>query len=218
MRLSTPVAALAGAAALCLAVAGAASAAPFAGPVSLVGSLDLPDQRSGPKVFAVDGIVVGAGPELTGADEVENPSGWCGDLLVDIDPDAQTITVSADQAVCDFYTVDLDVLTTEIATVTVVSDALGDDRDPATTTDTVLDAVVDGTGVHLSWTRAAGVGAFYTAGSTVLSYTLVPAPVVTPPVVTPVVTAPVVAAPVVAAPVAPAAPARVVVAAPTFAG
>jgi hypothetical protein len=83
----------------------AGAGAPLPTTVSIRVELDLPYQEGsdGPVVFEVTDAPVGAGPELTGADMVDNPSDWCGSLNVDVDNVAGTITVTPDE-VCDFQT------------------------------------------------------------------------------------------------------------------
>ncbi len=46
----------------------------------------------GPAVFQVTDVPVGAGPELSGADLVSNPSDWGGSLFVDLDNATHVIT------------------------------------------------------------------------------------------------------------------------------
>jgi len=87
--------------------------------------LDLPYccDDEGPVVFEVMRVAPGDGPELTGADLVENPSDWCGSLEVDIDPDAQTITIDSDD-VCDFQTAVVTITSATIVSIELVSDDL----------------------------------------------------------------------------------------------
>ncbi|MFN3937475.1 MAG: VPLPA-CTERM sorting domain-containing protein [Gemmobacter sp.] len=47
---------------------------------------DLPSRASGPRILAAGGRTVAHGPELTVADETQNPSGWLGLATVDINP------------------------------------------------------------------------------------------------------------------------------------
>jgi len=67
--------------------------ATFAAPVSAAivsadfnASFDLPDANFGlgPRVFEALGRGLGAGDELTDADEIQNPSGWGGGAFIDI--------------------------------------------------------------------------------------------------------------------------------------
>ncbi len=78
--------------------------------------MDLPTAVAGhgPVVFQVTDVAVGAGPELTGADLVTNPTPWGGSLNVDVNNTDHTIRVTPD-----------DPDTFETATVTVTSPGLG---------------------------------------------------------------------------------------------
>jgi hypothetical protein len=69
---------------------------------NLYASIDLPDFSSGPMEFEALDVLVGDGPELTGDDLIANPSEWCGDIEVDIDLDAMTITVTGGDDFCNF--------------------------------------------------------------------------------------------------------------------
>lgn len=118
--------------ALLIGLAGLAAAAPAsaatAGHVDIRVELDVVDAggnsvRSGPAVFEVTDAAIGAGPELTGADLIDNPSEWCGNLTVDVDPDARTITVAAEDD-CSFTDVRVWVSSPEFTSVTLVSDDL----------------------------------------------------------------------------------------------
>jgi hypothetical protein len=81
-----------------IASVGAATGAWTGGPVTIRVELDLPESNSdGPRVQQVTGVTPGDQVELTSADEIENPSDWCGTLWVDIDPDAHTVQVSTGQ-------------------------------------------------------------------------------------------------------------------------
>lgn len=84
--------------------------------VSITVSMDLPTAVGGhgPVVFQVTNVAVGAGPELTGADLVSNPTPCDGSLNVDVNNTDHTITVTPD-----------DPNTFETATVTVTSPGLG---------------------------------------------------------------------------------------------
>lgn len=191
MKLRTAAAA----AATTLLIAGLATPATAAldDPVDIYAALDLPSISDGPRTFEVTGVVVGDGPELTGEDETGNPSDWCGDILVDIDPDAHTITVSADQEVCDFHTVVVEITTAEIASIAVVSDGLAeayDDEDTLLVPGATLEATAAADGVVLSWTMIEDYP-FDTAGVSVFSYTEVadvPATPATPVIVAPAFT------------------------------
>lgn len=99
-------------------------------PVDIRVEHDLIPGDSGPRVLEVTGVTAGAGPEITVADEVDNPSDWGGNVLVDIDPDAQTITVEVEDQNC-YDIVQVEITTDEIASIQTVSDELWD-PDPAT--------------------------------------------------------------------------------------
>lgn len=70
------------ASAAAIAVPGIASAAILSADFTL--ELDLPDIGSGPRMFEALGAPLGAGNELTLADEVSNPSGWAGAASIDL--------------------------------------------------------------------------------------------------------------------------------------
>ena len=74
-------------------------------------------------VYQVTDVPVGDGPELTGADLIANPSGWCGSLAVDVDNVARTITMTPDE-VCNFETATVEVVGEGIDTLTTISDEL----------------------------------------------------------------------------------------------
>ncbi len=80
---------------------------------------------SGPKTFAVTGVPVGAGPELTGADVQTDPSDHCGALAVDVSLDPTTITVTGIGA-CSYSDAYVKVTLhgMEFSSTTVLSDAL----------------------------------------------------------------------------------------------
>lgn len=79
--------------------AGAADGAWTGGPVTIRVELDLPENSSseGPLVQQVTNVIPGDQVELTSTDVIDNPSGWCGTLWVDIDPAAKTVQVSTGQ-------------------------------------------------------------------------------------------------------------------------
>lgn len=190
MQTRTLVAAVASA---LLIAAVAAPAAALTDPVDIYAALDLPTDSLGPRTFEVAAVVAGPGAELTAADETANPSDWCGDMLVDIDPVAQTITVSADQEVCNFETAVVHIETAEIASVAVVSDGF------AVATDGNGDPLVPGAtlaiqtaadGVTFTWTMIDTFD-FDNGGVSVFSYELVadqPAAPATPVIVAPAFT------------------------------
>lgn len=71
--------------------------------------------------FTVSDVVPGPGPELTEADENLN-DGLCGAVEVDIDPDADTITLTGADGDCFFEEAYVSIGTTEIQSVEIVSD------------------------------------------------------------------------------------------------
>jgi hypothetical protein len=103
----------------------AGSAEPVPQTVSIRVELDLPyvGYSDGPKVFEVTDVPVGDGPELTGADEIADPSGWRGSLTVDIDNVDQTITIAPEEPF-DFQTASVVVEGEGIDSLDVVSDTL----------------------------------------------------------------------------------------------
>lgn len=122
------IAAVAGLAALAVPITfgmPAGSAEPLPQTVSILVQLDLPygEGSDGPIVFEVTDVPVGDGPELTGANEVANPSEWCGSFTVDVDNVDQTITIAPDVA-CDFQTASVIVEGEGIDSLDVVSDTL----------------------------------------------------------------------------------------------
>jgi hypothetical protein len=69
---------------------------------------DLPNfGSSGPLVYENNGVGIGAGPELTGADFVQNPSGWGGGVVhIDYDPTTNILLLDS-QDTWDFEVFDL---------------------------------------------------------------------------------------------------------------
>jgi hypothetical protein len=89
-----------------LAVAGTANAGIVQ--ADITESLDLPFySANGPRVFSVNNAIVGPGAELTGANEIQNPSGWQGYL--DVDLGAFSITFQHQEGTTDY----------QIATITI---------------------------------------------------------------------------------------------------
>ena len=108
-------------------------------PIDLRAEHDAP-QSNGPLVLEDLGEVAGPQVELTFDDDVQdNPSEFSGNVTVDVDPDAQTITVTADGEDC-FETVLVEITTDEIASITNLSDTLF--NGPATRTESVSGGVV----------------------------------------------------------------------------
>lgn len=102
MRAFTAAAVSAAAVAGLVGTATAASAADEDTYANIYAAIDLPTFGSGPMEFEATDVLVGPGPELTGDDLIANPSDWCGDIEVDIDLDAMTITVTGGDSYCDF--------------------------------------------------------------------------------------------------------------------
>lgn len=80
----------------------------------------------GPAIAAVDDRPVGAGAELSEADFVENPSGFDGCFAIDVDPAAQTITVTPLVDGEYYGALDISVSSPRFASVALVSDGLFD--------------------------------------------------------------------------------------------
>jgi hypothetical protein len=113
-------------------------------PVDIRVEHDLDDSPAGPRVLEVTGVTAGAGPEITIADEIANPSDWGGNVLVDIDPDAETITVEVEEDNC-YDSVIVTITTDEIGSVTTLSDDLfevSEEEGPVTLTTSVAGGVV----------------------------------------------------------------------------
>lgn len=99
------------------------------GAVTIRVELDVPHgtvPSAGPKVQQVTDVSPGSGFELTGADTIANPSGWSGSLAVDIDPEAETVIVTAD-GYGDFQTATVRISGAEFASFTLVMDGLWED-------------------------------------------------------------------------------------------
>jgi hypothetical protein len=118
-------------------------------PVDIHVEHDLDDSGSGPRVLEANGVTAGPGPELTIADEIDNPSNWGGNVLVDIDPDAETITVEVEESNC-YDSVIVEITTDEIGSVTTISDALFAPEDEEDGPVTLATSVVGGV-VTLAW-------------------------------------------------------------------
>jgi hypothetical protein len=91
-------------------------------PIDVRAEHDRP-QSFGPKVLLRTGVTAGPGVELDAGDHWENPTEFEGNVMVDIDPDARTITVSTEQVDC-YETVLVQITTDEIEAITNVSDTL----------------------------------------------------------------------------------------------
>ena len=146
--------------------------------VDIRAGLDLPHAEShkGPKAYAASEVLVGAGPELTALDLTDNPSDWRGDIAVDVDDIAGTITVSADGKPWDFETVKVSLATAainsfEFSTLELVSDELLEEGTP----DMLSFGVADGE-ISLDWDVARGMDdpeSTDMTGSAVFKYTRV---------------------------------------------
>jgi hypothetical protein len=111
-----------------LAVAGTANAGIVR--ADITESLDLPSiSAGGPRVLSVNDAVVGSGTELTGANEIQNPSGWNGYL--DVDLGAFSITFQHQEQFTDY----------QIATITI-SDIIFSDLDEIITGVTLTSASI----------------------------------------------------------------------------
>ena len=155
--------------------------------------------------------VITDGPELTGMDWLTPRQDWQGDIKVDINPEAQTITVDHDQISVGLYrTIRVQITTTSIASAAPVSDGFrplqiaGHEDEPLIAS---LETGASNNVVSLTWT--AGENSYFAMDQpSVFSYTLtpdssdnpvVPVPTDTPapvPTGTPVPPAPVTPAPV----------------------
>lgn len=150
-----------GAVALLFAVVGAVAPAGADDPVVVdirveLDFIDAVEPSEGPRVFEVTGVEAAAGTwELTEADEVENPSNWCGSVMVDVDPDAGLITVATEED-CNFHTAMIRINSEQIDDITLVSDDLWgpDPMDPGNPDTGTMDPVTitgNGSGFDLFW-------------------------------------------------------------------
>ncbi len=146
MRIVRSLTAAALAAGTLLVVAAPADA--VTGPVDIRVEHDLVP-NDGPRVLEVTGVTPGAGPEITVADEIDNPEDWEGNVLVDIDPDADTITVEVEDSDC-YDTILVQITTDEITEIATISDELFPEA-PVTLTTSVAGGVVT-----LSWVSDEG--------------------------------------------------------------
>jgi hypothetical protein len=116
------------------------------GPVDIRVEHDLLPSDLGPRVLEVSDVTPGDGPEITVADETENPDNWGGNVLVDIDPTNDTITVEVEEQNC-YDTVVVEITTDEVGSITTLSDEL---FAPGDTSVTLTTSVVGGV-VTLEW-------------------------------------------------------------------
>lgn len=91
------------------------------------------------RVLSVSGVTAGPGPEVTAADETLN-DGLLGNVLVDIDPVAQTITVEVEDDAC-YDDIEIAITSGEITAVAYESGAIYLDEAPFTRTETVSGGV-----------------------------------------------------------------------------
>lgn len=125
--------------------------------VSITVELDMVSETSGPAVFQVTDVPVGAGPELSGADLVSNPSDWNGSLFVDLDNATHTITISPDEKGWDFETARITITSPGLGVITLVSDDLWldepftDDDGVEHITEMVLDYHSSGDTASINW-------------------------------------------------------------------
>jgi hypothetical protein len=129
-----------------------AHAEPLPQTVSIRVELDLPNCCDGPRVFEVIDAPVGPGPELTAANQVANPSNYCGALNVDVDNVAQTVTITPDtsQTCSNFETATVTVKGEGIDTLTLVSDNLWLDQPEACDMNLLPISTQDGA-VTINW-------------------------------------------------------------------
>jgi hypothetical protein len=226
----------AAACAVTLLALGAAPAAAVTGPVDIRVSIAAApgvaiDEERRTKVFAVDAVVPGDGPELTPGDfdpaqgSAATVDEFCGSIEVDVDPVAQTVTLTAppEEVGCEISGLNVAVQSPEIDLFSAVSLDLVQ-FEPG-------EGAVEGDGppgiVFANWRAFEGEVLVLTDGVTQLRYDLVadgePTPTPTPapepePEPTPAPEPAPAPAPAPAPVPAPAAPARPVVAQPTFTG
>lgn len=88
-------------------------------------ALDIP-VSDGPMEFQVTEVEVGPGPEMSGVAPFANPSGFCGDAYVDIDPVGHGINFGGGGGACDFTTayVEVTLYGDTFTSVTLTSDSL----------------------------------------------------------------------------------------------
>ena len=183
----------------------------------LIASSTAPDAAV--KAFLVEGVTVGDGPELTAEDLVpEESDDLCGAVEVDIDVEAQTVTATVPDAEvgCEVGLLSIAVVSDQIASFTIESDDLVTFEPDG---DNLVDVDDTAGTVAAAWV-AGEEQVLVLNGSVVFAYELVAAPAPTP-TPTPTPTSGPTPAP---APTSPsttpvkAAPAKPVVAQPTFTG
>jgi hypothetical protein len=130
--------------ALAVTAAGAVALWAASPSVALTAPIDLRAEHDGPqsvgaRVLERTAVTAGPGAELDAGDEVDNPSQFTGNVTVDVDPDARTITVATEAVDC-YATVLVEIATGEIEAVTNISDTLL--GGPATRSEDVSGGVV----------------------------------------------------------------------------
>lgn len=131
-----------------LAVPALPAGAEIQGPVDIRVELDLPyDGSDGPAVFEVTGVTPGPGPELSSADLTDNPSNWCGSLVVDIDPDTSLVTITPDEP-CDFERATVTITAAGVTGLFTVQDTLWQEEDPPMS---LVEAAAAAPGIVIVW-------------------------------------------------------------------
>ena len=149
-----------------LTITSVADAATFSSTVDITSALG-GAWSSGPREFAST-ATVGAGVELDITHETANPGSYSGAVSVDIDPDANTITVTwIENSECYGY-IEVTITSAEMNAVSLVSDGLFDAAPPSAA---VVSDGADGT-VSLLWGSKSDSGCYDgTLGNTaVFSY------------------------------------------------
>mgnify|MGYP000898440427 CR=1 FL=1 len=137
------------AAAVSLGVAAASPAVNAASTVDIhVSILWKSFDAANPRLFDVAGVTPGAGFELTMANQTSNPRPITGAVKVDLDPVAKTITVEMEESDCMNH-VDIAITSTEIASLTQLSDNLWTNPNP----EKMAGAATSVTGgvAHITW-------------------------------------------------------------------
>ena len=152
---TTPLALVAAATLLAAGITTPASAI-ITDPIDLWAGLDWrePGEDPMPREFEALDVTVGEGLELGADDESANPSGFCGDIAVDVVPQYQIVVVSNDDVMCNFTHVDVRIDAPQIASLVLLQDTFGDEggEDRAQ-----LASTVGADGIHLSWTATQGL-------------------------------------------------------------
>lgn len=88
------------------------------------------------RVLSVSGVTAGPGPEVTAADETQN-DGLAGNVLVDVDPVAQTITVEVESGDACYDDIEVTITSAEIVSIVHDSGTVFGDEGPFTRTEDV---------------------------------------------------------------------------------